>query len=80
MKIELARCAFCGEKAEADLYRGFAHWKTGRQENAVAIYCTGCPAEMALCHSDFPGQTPEALFEILARKWNRRIPTEEDER
>lgn len=68
---QLTACPFCGEPVEYDLNLGFVtyNYKPG---NAVAIYCSKCPADMTLCHEDFPQHSPEELFAMLVERWNRR--------
>lgn len=67
----LLACPFCGEPAESDMRRGFVgyNYKPG---NAVAIYCTKCPADMTLCQDDLPEHSPEELLSMLTEQWNRR--------
>jgi len=69
----LKPCPFCGEPAEADTQRGYSQWPSGKPGNEVAIYCTACPCEMALCREDHPGEPGDYLLELLTEAWNKRI-------
>lgn len=69
----LKPCPFCGEPAEADLFRGYVGYNDKRGD-AVAIYCPKCPADMNFCRGDYPEQETEELYERLAECWNKRTP------
>lgn len=69
---DLLPCPFCGEPAEIDMRRGYSQWPSGNPGTAVAIYCTQCPSDMALCREDHRGVDPEDLLRELAERWNSR--------
>jgi Lar family restriction alleviation protein len=72
--INLEPCPFCGGTPEADYTRAFRQLSGGRLDQAAAIYCTSCDADMSMCRSDFPELTDEERMSLLVEKWNRRAP------
>lgn len=68
----LKPCPFCGNPAEVDTLRGYSQYPGGKPGTAVAIYCTVCPADMALCREDCTGKTTIELLEELRTRWNNR--------
>ncbi len=68
MKNELKRCPFCNGAAELDTMRGYRNISTGKMENAIAIYCLECGADISVCRGDVPDIEPEQLAEM----WNKR--------
>ncbi len=71
IEIKLLPCPFCGEPAELDRSRGFRAMN-GKLGNAVAIYCRGCHADMAICEEDVKPVTNEDIVEMLSEAWNKR--------
>lgn len=71
-KLDLKDCPFCGARPETDLRRPYRQLSSGEIGSGVAIYCTGCDAEMMLCFEDFPECDTDELFEEIAANWNKR--------
>ena len=69
---ELKPCPFCGGEAEADTMQGFRAMASGRLENAAAIYCRDCSAQMSFCYSDEPDIPREDVMANLVVAWNTR--------
>lgn len=61
-------CPFCGGPAEIDTMQGYLNFSNGRMENAIAIYCTECGADISVCRGDVPDIQPEQVAEM----WNKR--------
>jgi len=76
-KNGLLCCPFCGAEAEMDLSRGYRDMTTGNWGSEVAIYCTVCPADMAICCEDVPEAKTEQLADELTESWNRRASRNE---
>src|SRR5688500_18154509 len=76
----LLPCPFCGGAAEIDYSRGFRATSSGKLENAVAVYCLDCSADMTLCRSDHREYDAEQLGDMLIENWNRRasLPAQAD--
>ena len=64
-------CPFCGGAVELDTRRAYRSLE-GRLGNAVAIYCTKCPADQTVCHADHPNLTVEEMVAELIASWNTR--------
>lgn len=69
---ELLPCPFCGGVAEQDYEQPYRPISAGKLGKACTIYCTGCSANMILCHEDHPGVSPDDLMAELVAAWNRR--------
>ena len=65
---KLKPCPFCGGAPEMDALQGYRNITTGRMENAIAVYCTACSADMSVCYADVPDIQPEQVAEM----WNKR--------
>lgn len=68
MTAEINHCPFCGFPADSDSVRPFRALSTGKLDDHVVVYCTGCPAEIAISPADVPGVTMDYVVEL----WNRR--------
>lgn len=73
VKPTLLPCPFCGGEAESDSMQSFRRISDGKMSNAVAIYCTGCPAQLSMCHDDHPGYSPDDMLTIMTDAWNIRV-------
>lgn len=73
--MKLLPCPFCGKPAEADSQRGYRNMRTGNLENAAAVYCTACNADMTWCYRDTPDIDCEAAMASLVDQWNTRAPS-----
>lgn len=65
---KLKPCPFCGGVPEMDMLRGYRNITTGRMENAIAVYCTTCSADVSVCYGDVPDIQPEQVADM----WNKR--------
>lgn len=72
MTMELKCCPFCGGEAESDSRRGYRNISTGNPENAAAIYCTKCSADMTWCYRDTPEIERDHVMKLLIEQWNTR--------
>lgn len=72
MTMELKCCPFCGGEAESDSQRGYRNISTGNPENAAAIYCTKCNADMTWCYRDTPEIERDQVMTLLIEQWNTR--------
>ena len=72
MTMELKCCPFCGGEAESDSLRGYRNISTGNPENAAAIYCTKCSADMTWCYRDTPEIERDHVMKLLIEQWNTR--------
>lgn len=75
--LELKPCPFCGGEAESDSQRGYRNMTTGRLEDAAAIYCTACSADMTWCYRDTPEIERDQVMSILVEQWNKRALSDE---
>ena len=75
MTMELKCCPFCGGEAESDSQRGYRNISTGNPENAAAIYCTKCNADMTWCYRDTPEVERDQVMTLLIEQWNTRAST-----
>lgn len=71
---ELLPCPFCGAKAELDECHGY-HNAKGELRRQVAIFCTGCSANMCWPRDDFKGEDKENLIHGVVGEWNARSST-----
>ena len=62
MFYELKPCTFCGGEAEIDTKQPFRAFVSGNIEDAVAVYCTNCDAQISVYESDVPDVHPETLI------------------
>ena len=69
---ELLLCPFCGGEAEMDTQRAYRNIETSHVEDAVAIYCLSCSADMTMCKRDVRPMSDEDIIEALRDQWNRR--------
>lgn len=76
----LKPCPFCAAEAESDSQRGYRNISTGNLENAAAIYCTSCNADMTWCYRDTPEIEREQVMTLLAEQWNTRAITAHPDR
>lgn len=65
---KLKPCPFCGGVPEIDTLQGYRNITTGRMENAIAVYCTSCSADISVCYAD----VPDIQAEQVAEMWNKR--------
>lgn len=65
---KLKPCPFCGGVAEMDTLRAYLALGTGRMGHALAVYCTTCSADIAVCYADVPDIQPEQVADM----WNKR--------
>lgn len=72
MTFALLGCPFCGGEAESDSARGYRNISTGTPENAAAIYCTKCSADMTWCYRDTPEIERDQVMKLLIEQWNTR--------
>ena len=72
MTMDLKPCPFCGGEAESDSQRGYRNISTGNPENAAAIYCTKCSADMTWCYRDTPEIERNHVMKLLIEQWNTR--------
>ncbi len=68
----LLGCPFCGSEAEMDTRRAYRNITTGDFGDAVAIYCTGCSADICACYADYSGLAEEEIIHLVTELWNRR--------
>lgn len=64
---DLLPCPFCGGDAEMDTKQAFRAMN-GRMEDAIAVYCRQCVAQIDVCYSDVPDIEPSQVVEM----WNTR--------
>lgn len=72
MTFTLLGCPFCGGEAESDSQRGYRNIWTGNPENAAAVYCTKCSADMTWCYRDTPEIERDQVMTLLVEQWNTR--------
>lgn len=72
LREALLPCPFCGGVAESDSQRGYRNMTTGNLENAAAIYCTSCNADMTWCYRDMPEVERDQVMALLTEQWNTR--------
>lgn len=68
--MNLLPCPFCGAGAESDSHRSYRNLSSGAMETQMAIYCTSCSADIAICVADVPDVTIEQVVAL----WNARSP------
>ena len=75
---EFKPCPFCGGEAEMDTQRAYRPVNGGPSGNEVAIYCTGCPADVSFSYEDVPELTSERLVATVTDMWNARVTADQD--
>lgn len=78
--VSLLPCPFCGAAAEVDTRRPYRNISTGNIEDAVAVYCTECIADMSLCLRDVSPLSREDALVLVTERWNTRGPVNGDPR
>jgi hypothetical protein len=61
-------CPFCGYPAEIDTQQPYRNFQSGVLGSAVAVYCTGCIANMSICRED----VPDVDADMVIKLWNAR--------
>lgn len=74
MAEELKPCPFCGEDAEVDTRQAFRHYRTGEPLEQVAVFCTGCCANISWYPGDLNSDR-DATEEFCITAWNTRPST-----
>lgn len=72
MSNELKACPFCGAPGEDDYSRHYRNIVTGKVEQAVAVYCTSCSADISICLADVPELSRDDAMALCREQWNAR--------